>query len=62
MTLPAEKVLAILNLFIEGTSVRSTARLTGVHREHDFEGPGSGWREVRKVDGPLDCERSGEGR
>jgi transposase-like protein/IS1 family transposase len=33
MSLPAEKVLAILNLFIEGTSVRSTERLTGVHRD-----------------------------
>lgn len=33
MTVPAEKVLAILNLFIEGTSVRSTERLTGVHRD-----------------------------
>jgi len=33
MTLPGEKVLAILNLFIEGTSVRSTERLTGVHRD-----------------------------
>jgi lambda repressor-like predicted transcriptional regulator len=33
MTVPTEKVLAILNLFIEGTSVRSTERLTGVHRD-----------------------------
>jgi IS1 family transposase len=33
MTIPTEKVLAILNLFIEGTSVRSTERLTGVHRD-----------------------------
>jgi transposase-like protein len=30
---PTEKALAILNLFIEGTSVRSTERLTGVHRD-----------------------------
>ncbi len=33
MSLPAEKVLSILNLFIEGTSVRSTERLTRVHRD-----------------------------
>jgi transposase-like protein/IS1 family transposase len=33
MTVSTEKVLAILNLFIEGTSVRSTERLTGVHRD-----------------------------
>jgi transposase-like protein/IS1 family transposase len=33
MTVPTEKLLAILNLFIEGTSVRSTERLTGVHRD-----------------------------
>ena len=33
MTVPTEKVLAILNLFIEGTSVRSTERLTCVHRD-----------------------------
>src|SRR5580704_10786926 len=33
MTVPTEKALSILNLFIEGTSVRSTERLTGVHRD-----------------------------
>jgi transposase-like protein/IS1 family transposase len=33
MTVSTEKVIAILNLFIEGTSVRSTERLTGVHRD-----------------------------
>jgi transposase-like protein/IS1 family transposase len=33
MTVPTDKVLSILNLFIEGTSVRSTERLTGVHRD-----------------------------
>jgi transposase-like protein/IS1 family transposase len=33
MTVPTEKALMILNLFIEGTSVRSTERLTGVHRD-----------------------------
>jgi len=33
MTVSTEKALMILNLFIEGTSVRSTERLTGVHRD-----------------------------
>ena len=33
MTVTTEKALMILNLFIEGTSVRSTERLTGVHRD-----------------------------
>lgn len=33
MTVSNEKALAVINLLIEGTSVRSTERLTGVHRD-----------------------------
>jgi hypothetical protein len=33
MTVPVDKALLALQLLIEGTSIRSTERITGIHRD-----------------------------
>jgi transposase-like protein len=48
------KGLLALQLFVEGNSLRSTERITGVDIKYPHEALGEGGREVRKTHGPDD--------
>jgi transposase-like protein len=62
MNLADEKALLALQLFVEGNSLRSTERITGVDINTADEALGSRWREVREGHGKADCQHPGEGR
>ena len=53
MRLPPDRAVSILQLLLEGTSVYSVERVTGVHLEAAHRGgrsarrAGSGWRDRR---------------
>ena len=49
-TLSPEKKLAVIAALVEGNSVRSIERMTGVHREHDLPPAGA-----RLVTTALSC-------
>lgn len=58
MTIPLEKALPVLHLLVEGASVRSAERITGLHRDTILRQSGARWREVRANHGPAHRQRS----
>ncbi len=43
MRIPMEKAALALQLLVEGSSVRTTERITGLHRDNDPAAPGTRW-------------------
>jgi transposase-like protein len=57
MTTPQDKALLALRLLVEGCSIRSIERTTGIAPRYHRQTARAGWREVREAHGPFDRER-----
>lgn len=50
-TLSQEKQTQVLSMLVEGTSIRSIERITGVHRDTNRPISDAGWRSLRQLVG-----------
>jgi transposase-like protein len=61
MYISEEKALLAMQLIVEGNSIRSTMRITGLDQNTIMKAPRAGWGALREGHGAADSQRPGEG-